>query len=472
MLELLRTSTFRLAIFYFGLFALSSFAVLALIYWQTVVYADQQTGETIEAEITGLSEQYRDLGLGGLVQVIEERSNPERGSSMLYLLTDPNGRPIAGNLSNWPDAHIDPDGWMRFRLGAADGNTKDRHIAQATSFLLPGGFQLLVGRDLAERQQYHTRVIAALAWSAVLTLALGLIGGAIASRAALRRIETINRAAAGIIAGDISRRIPVGRSGDEFDRLAGNLNAMLDRIEHLMGGIREVTDNIAHDLRSPLGRLRNRIETALHAPPSADTYVDALQHSIEDADQLLATFTALLDIAEVEAGAPRAAMEALDLTALVVGLTELYEPAAEEAGLVLSQNIGLSPILIRGNRQLLSRALSNLIENAVKYTPNGGSVSVALAANGNAATVTIADSGPGIPSQARERVFERFFRLEASRTTPGNGLGLSLVKAAIHLHKGEIRLDSAYDDATAQGLKITITLPLLSATSAAGIPER
>ena len=472
MLELLRTSTFRLAIFYFGLFALSSFAVLALIYWQTVVYADQQTGETIEAEITGLSEQYRDLGLAGLVQVIEERSNPERGSSMLYLLTDPNGRPIAGNLSNWPDAHIDPDGWMRFRLGAVGGNAKDRHIAQATSFLLPGGFQLLVGRDLAERQQYRTRVIAALAWSAILMLALGLIGGVIASRTALRRIETINRAAAGIIAGDISRRIPVGKSGDEFDRLAGNLNAMLDRIEHLMGGIREVTDNIAHDLRSPLGRLRNRIETALHAPPSADTYVDALQQSIEDADQLLATFTALLDIAEVESGAPRAAMEAIDLTALVVGLTELYEPAAEEAGLMLSQNIGSTPILIRGNRQLLSQALSNLIENAIKYTPTGGSASVALTANSNTASVTIADSGPGIPLQARERVFERFFRLEASRTTPGNGLGLSLVKAAIHLHKGEIRLDSAYGDATAPGLKITITLPLLLATSTASVPER
>jgi signal transduction histidine kinase len=460
-LELLRTSTFRLAIFYFGLFALSTFAVLGLIYWQTVVYSDQQTGETIEAEITGLSEQYRSLGLSGLVQVIEERSTPERGSSMLYLLTDANGRTIAGNLSRWPDAHIDPDGWMRFRLDASDDQPAHRHLAQATSFLLSGGFQLLVGRDLAERQQFQARITAALAWSAALTLALGLVGGAIASRGSLRRIEIINRAAAGIMAGEISRRIPVSTGGDEFDRLAGNLNAMLDRIERLMAGMREVTDNIAHDLRSPLGRLRNRIETALLETPSLESYRGALRHSIEDADRLLSTFSALLDIAEVEAGAPRAAMERLDLTALVTGLAELYEPAAEEAGLRLRENLPTSVILIRGNRQLLSRALANVIENAFKYTPAGGSVSVTLQAEAGMARVVIADSGPGIPEEARERVFDRFYRLEASRTTPGNGLGLSLVRAAARLHQGDVTLADADPDAASPGLAVTISIPVV-----------
>lgn len=460
MLELLRTSTFRLAIFYFGLFALSAFAVLGLIYWQTVVYSDQQTGETIEAEITGLSEQYRNLGLNGLVQVIEERSSPERGSSMLYLLTDANGRTISGNLTRWPDAHIDPDGWMRFRLNAPGGKPKDRHLAQATSFLLGGGYQLLVGRDLWERQEFHARITAALAWSAALTLALGLIGGVIASRSTLRRIETINRAAAGIMAGEISRRIPVRRSGDEFDRLAGNLNAMLDRIEQLMAGMREVTDNIAHDLRSPLGRLRNRIETALLDPPSLDAYREALQLSIGDADRLLATFSSLLDIAEVEAGAPRAVMEPLDLTDLVTGLAELYEPAAEEAGLALRQELPPAPIMIRGNRQLLSRALANLLENAIKYTPSGGAMSIALTEEANIARIVVADTGPGIPVASRDRVFDRFYRLEESRTTPGNGLGLSLVRAATRLHKGEVTLAETAPGAPSPGLMVTIALPL------------
>jgi signal transduction histidine kinase len=459
-LELFRTSTFRLGIFYFGLFAISAFAVLGLIYWQTVVYSDQQTGETIEAEITGLSEQYRNLGLNGLVQVIEERSSPERGSSMLYLLTDANGRTISGNLTRWPDAHIDPDGWMRFRLSAPGGKPQDRHLAQATSFLLGGGYQLLVGRDLWERQEFHARITAALAWSAALTLALGLIGGVIASRSTLRRIETINRAAAGIMAGEISRRIPVRRSGDEFDRLAGNLNAMLDRIEQLMAGMREVTDNIAHDLRSPLGRLRNRIETALLDPPSADSYREALQLSIVDADRLLATFSSLLDIAEVEAGAPRAVMEPLDLTDLVTGLAELYEPAAEEGGLTLRQDLPSTPITIRGNRQLLSRALANILENAIKYTPSGGAMSITLKEDGGNARVLVADSGPGIPVESRDRVFDRFYRLEESRTTPGNGLGLSLVRAAAKLHRGDVVLTETCPGAPSPGLTVTITLPV------------
>lgn len=466
MLELLRTSTFRLAVFYFGLFALSAFAVLGLIYWQTVVYSDQQTGETIEAEITGLSEQYRNLGLNGLVQVIEERSSPERGSSMLYLLTDANGRTISGNLTRWPDAHIDPDGWMRFRLNAAGGKPKERHLAQATSFLLGGGYQLLVGRDLWERQEFHSRITAALAWSAALTLALGLIGGIIASRSTLRRIETINRAAAGIMVGEISRRIPRRRSGDEFDRLAGNLNAMLDRIEQLMAGMREVTDNIAHDLRSPLGRLRNRIETALLEPPSLESYREALQLSIDDADRLLATFSSLLDIAEVEAGAPRAVMEPLDVSDLVAGLAELYEPAAEEAGLHLRQDLATTPMMIRGNRQLLSRAFANLLENAIKYTPAGGSLAITLQRDGGTARLTIADTGPGIPAEARDKVFDRFYRLEASRTTPGNGLGLSLVRAATRLHKGEVVLAETTPGGRNPGLTVIVTLPLAEETAA------
>ena len=435
-------------------------AMLALIYWQTVVYTTHQTDETIDAEITGLAEQYRQRGLAGLVAVINERSNPERGSSMLYLLTDQFQHPLAGNLSRWPDLEVEKDGWMRFRLNA-DGQRDGPHIAQATSFVLAGGVQLLVGRDLAETVAFRNRIVAALASSGALMLVLGLIGGIVLSRRALARIETINRTSDRIMAGEFSRRVPLKGSGDEFDRLAQNLNAMLDQIERLMAGMRQVTDNIAHDLRSPLGRLRSRIEVALIEPPSTERYRDVLQQTIGEADHLLATFTALLDIAEAEAGTPRAQMAALDLAAFARDLADLYEPVAEEKDLRLTIATGPGPIEVRGERHMLSRAIANLVENALKYTPPGGAIAVGVGVEGQMARLTVADNGPGIPAGERERVFDRFYRLEASRTTEGNGLGLSLARAVVRLHGGTITLGD-----NAPGLIAVVTLPLAAAGAA------
>jgi signal transduction histidine kinase len=456
LIKLFRTSTFRLALIYFGLFALSAFSVLGLIYYYTVVYADQQTDETIDAEITGLAEQYQQRGLSGLIAVIGERSDPGRGSSMLYLLTDQRQHVLAGNLTDWPDATVDPDGWMRFSLDqtAAGGR---RHTARATSFLLRGGYQLLVGRDLAERLAFEHRIIEALAWAAWLILALGLASGLLMSRGVLARLETINRASDRVMAGDLGRRIPVRGSGDEFDLLAQNLNQMLDRIERLMDGMRQVTDNIAHDLRSPLGRLRSRIEMALIEDGGVDHYREVLQRSTEDVDHLLATFNALLDIAEAEAGSPRAEMAELNLIELVGDLVELYEPSADEQGLTLSAALPDAAIELRGNRHLLSRAIANLVENAIKYTPAPGLIDVAITTQGESALLVIADSGPGVPAAARDRVFDRFFRLESSRTTAGNGLGLSLARAVIRLHGGSVGLED-----NAPGLRVVVTLPLLT----------
>jgi signal transduction histidine kinase len=462
LIELFRTSTFRLALFYFGLFAISVLAVLGLIYYHTVVYADQQTDETIDAEITGLAEQYKQRLLTGLIAVINERSDPSRGSSMLYLLTDKYQHPLAGNLSAWPDATVGPDGWMHFTLDpTAPGS--HRHVAQATSFLLSGGYQLLVGRDLAERLAFESRMIEALSWAAALTLALGLGGGLLMSRGVLARIETINRASDRVMAGELGRRIPVRGSGDEFDRLAQNLNLMLDRIERLMAGMRQVTDNIAHDLRSPLGRLRSRIEMALLADESPDYYREVLSQTMEEADHLLATFNALLDIAEAEAGSPRAAMSELNLVELVGDLVELYEPSAEEAGLTLAATLPPTRLELRGNRHLLSRAIANLVENALKYTPAPGRIQIALSAHDGSARLVVGDSGPGIPREARDRVFDRFVRLETSRTTPGNGLGLSLARAVIRLHGGSVSLED-----NRPGLRVVVTLPLLAASPVAG----
>ena len=462
MIELFRTSTFRLALFYFGLFAVSTLVVLGLIYYHTVVYADQQSDETIDAEITGLSEQYKQRRLDGLITVINERSDPGRGSSMLYLLTDNRQVALAGNLSGWPDATVGPDGWMHFTLEPSEPGAR-RHVAQATSYFLPGGYQLLVGRDLAERMDFQGRMIEALSWAAALTLALGLGGGLFMSRTVLNRIETINRASGRVMAGELGRRIPVRGTGDEFDRLAQNLNLMLDRIERLMEGMRQVTDNIAHDLRSPLGRMRSRIEMALLADESPDYYREVLQQTNDEADHLLATFNALLDIAEAEAGSPRAVMSELNLVELVGDLVELYEPSAEEAGLSLVAQMPAARLELRGNRHLLSRAIANLVENALKYTPQPGRIQIALSAADGAARLVVGDSGPGIPRDSRDKVFDRFVRLETSRTTPGNGLGLSLARAVIRLHCGSVTLED-----NRPGLRVVVTLPLLPASPAAG----
>ncbi len=462
MIELFRTSTFRLLLVYFGLFATSMLVVLGLIYWQTVVYADQQTDETIDAEITGLEEQYRQRGLSGLVQVISERASPDRGGSILYLLTDADLRPLAGNLSRWPDVTVGSDGWMRFTLDSPEpGSKRKRHVAQATSFLLAGNYQLLVGRDLAERMALQDRVTGALISAGSLTLLLGILGGVLMSRTILGRLQAINRASARVMQGDLSERIPERGRNDEFDQVARTLNAMLDKIERLMAGMRQVTDNIAHDLRSPLSRLRSRIEMTLRNPADMDHYRATLHDTIADADQLLATFSALLDIAEAEAGSPRAVMGPVDFGTLVRDLVDLYEPVIDDQGHGLTVEIPDSPTFVQGNQPFLSRVIVNLLENALKYTPSPGMIRIALSQTQSSVILTIADSGPGIPEAARERVFERFFRLESSRTTEGNGLGLSLVKAVVRLHGGTIRLTDRDPGATMPGLAAIVTLPRL-----------
>jgi signal transduction histidine kinase len=455
-IELFKTSTFRLALAYLGLFSISVVALLGLIYWQTVVYADKQNDETIDAEIVGLTEQYRQRGLTGLIEVIADRSDPERGSSMLYLLTDAEQRPLAGNLSRWPDLTVGEDGWMRFTLDPGRLSDARRHEARATSFVLAGGYQLLVGRDLAERTQFTHRIVSALGWSAGLTLLLGLLGGSFLSRWVLARLETINRASDLVMAGEFGRRIPVRGTGDEFDRLAQNLNTMLERIERLMAGIRQVSDNIAHDLRTPLGRLRARMEMALRDERATpDLLRESLAQAIDDADQLLQTFAALLQIAEAEAGTIPTDMAPLDLATLLEALVDFYEPVAEERAITLAASLPARPVEIRGNRHLLGRALSNLVENALKYTQSGGHAAVTLTVQPATALITVADDGPGVPSEDRDRVFDRFVRLEQSRTSEGKGLGLSLARAAIGLHGGAIRLED-----NAPGLRVIVELPV------------
>jgi signal transduction histidine kinase len=451
--ELVRTQAFRLAALYMVLFAGSVLALLVFIYWSTANFVERQTEATVRAEIDGLAEQFRQRGLGGLLRVIAERSTGERGNAMLYLVADAERGRLAGNLSAWPATEESDQGWVVFPVEIRRGRDTRTHMARGAVFALPGGLRLLVARDLAEASAFRSRVATTLGWAALLTLAFGLVGGILMSRNMLRRVEAVSGTAGRIIRGDLAQRVPVSGAGDEFDHLASTLNDMLDQIQRLMEGMRQVSDNIAHDLRTPLARLRTRLEVALLQPPDAARWGEVMRETIAEAEALLGTFNALLSIAEAEAGARRDAVIPLDLAETVRAVAELYEPLAEERGARLVVDASES-VPVRGDRHLLAQAAANLVDNALKYAPGSQIELSAHRAEGEACLI-VADHGPGIPSDKRDAVFDRFVRLEESRSTPGQGLGLSLVRAVARLHGGTVRLLD-----NAPGLRAVLALPL------------
>ncbi|MGH6969230.1 MAG: sensor histidine kinase [Stellaceae bacterium] len=446
------TNAFRLAALYFALFAGSVLTLFAFFYLSTAGFIERQIEQTVGAEIRGLQEQYEQLGLGGLVALVRERSLHERVDNMIYVMTDPFLHEIAGNLSAWPrrTTSVKP-GWITFPFEVHTRGGTETHTALGTQ-LIVGGDRLLVARDLRDATTFRQHVLSSIAWAALISLGLGIIGGLLMTRQMLRRVESVANTTRHIIDGDLAQRIPLTGSGDEFDQLGTNLNAMLDQIERLMVGMRQVTDNIAHDLRTPLSRLRSRLEVTLLEKPNAARYAEVLNETIAEADQLLGTFNALLSIAEAEAGSRRDAATTADLAEIARNVAELYEPVADDKGLTLAVSVPDS-LPVRGDRHLLSQAIANLLDNALKYTPSG-TVSLSVRREGDTARVEVADTGPGIPVDRREVVFDRFVRLEGSRSTPGNGLGLSLVRAVAKLHDGRVRLDD-----NNPGLKAIFVLP-------------
>jgi signal transduction histidine kinase len=446
--RLLRTSTFRFALVYVGLFGISALLLLGFIYWTTAGYAGRQTDEVILTQASSLAEQYRQRGLDGVAATIAQRAARNPRGHAVYLLTDPNGRRIVGNLDRWPPDAAAP-GWVEFLIEDPDSQG-EAYRARAQYVRLAGGFRLLVGRDVQEQQRHQNLMVSAMVWGGALTLALALVGGLLMSRATLQRIETINRTSRQIIQGDLARRMPTRGTGDEFDQLAGNLNAMLDQIALLMEGIRQVSDNIAHDLRTPLTRLRSRLEAARlnQADPAMQATIDAL---IADADALLSTFNALLRIAEIEAGRRRAEFERVDLAALAGDAIELYEPVALERRQTIEVQLETGA-MVSGDRHLLSQTIANLLDNAIKYSPDGSRITVQARMSDTGPAVSVADNGPGIPAEFREQAVRRFFRLETSRSTPGTGLGLSLVSAVAKLHGARLRLED-----NAPGLRVTLS---------------
>lgn len=441
--SLFSTTALRFTLLYTVLFSVFAALLLGFFYWTTTRYMDRQTDAAIAADVDGLHDEYRRHGLEGVRRVIERRSAVDDDSDRFYLLGASDYTPLAGNLSAWPHAAHVQNGWLLFTLAGHDPHSDDEQDelspVRARHAVLSGGQHLLVGRNLHDREDLREHLLQMLFAGFGTTLLLALAGGLIMSRSMLRRIDLINRTSRAIMGGHLERRMPLAGSGDEFDQLAVNLNLMLDQIQRLMDGMRQVTDNVAHDLRSPLNRLRSRLEVTLLAPRDAPEYRAAIEHTLDDVEQLLATFNALLSIAQAEAGARRNAWEQLELSALLADVAELYQPLAEERGLRFTARIepGLA---VRGSRHLLAQAFGNLLDNAVKYTPAGGLVELVARRVQDTIEVEICDNGAGIPAAARERVLERFVRLDTSRSTPGSGLGLSLVRAVAHLHDARLEL--------------------------------
>ncbi|NDY56825.1 HAMP domain-containing histidine kinase [Desulfovibrio sulfodismutans] len=448
--RIVRSTAFRLAFLYMALFGTSVLVLLGFIYHSTAGFMDRQTDETINAEVRGLTEQYSQQGLSGLVRAIESRVARDKNGGGLYLLTDWKFSPLAGNLREWPDFDATQDGWVDTGLREADG---ERVFARLKYFLLPGNHHLLVGRDVAERNTVEDLIMDALVWGLVITVAMGGLGAVLMTRGMLGRLDVINRASREIMRGDLTRRIPAKGTGDEFDQLTGNLNDMLDRISGLMDGVRHVSDNIAHDLRGPLNRIRTRLELALPENGADSANRKVLERTIADIDEVLGAFHAILTISQAEAGSRREEFAVLDLARLAEDVAELYEPLAEDKGLRLCVN--LSPgVAVSGNRHLLSQALANLVDNAIKYTPSGGEVGVELTSGPDGPELAVRDSGPGVPPEHRQAVLERFHRLESSRNAPGSGLGLSLVAAVAKLHGATLVLADAQP-----GLRVSLAFP-------------
>ena len=460
--KLFRTTAFKLSLAYLVIFAVGAGVVLGGIDWDVNQLLDAQIGQTIEAEINGLTEQYDSGGIRQLVSTVERRT--EQPGSSLYLVTSFAGEPLAGNVATLPPGVIDHPGLIEITYERRN-EARASHLALAQVFLLPSGFRLLVGRDLEERENLRNVMIHALFTSLFWVMLVGLLGGLVMSFRILRRVDAMNASAKSIMTGDLARRLPLAGTGDELDRLAENLNTMIGRIAGLMVGMREVSDNIAHDLRTPLTRLRNGAEAALRSDGDPERQQEALEKVIGEADGLIAVFNALLMIARAEAGAGRDGLAAGDVGAVVAEVVELYEPSAEEEGASVRSEIEPGvPVLL--NRELLGQALANLIDNALKYgLPSGGApaeVAVSVRRAGERVEISVADRGAGIPAADRARVLDRFVRLEGSRSRPGSGLGLSLATAIARLHGGDLALDD-----NGPGLRVTMTLPVAAAPSGA-----
>ncbi|GAA5540304.1 sensor histidine kinase [Ochrobactrum soli] len=455
---LMRTTAVRLSALYLLLFVVGA---VALVFYMTNLSASILTAQTQQAlgeEVASIGKSYARGGIPQLVRSIDYRSR--QPGAYLYLVADPTGRILAGNVESVEPGVLDTDGIVErafvYKRYGEQGAESD-HRAVAVVIALPNGMRLMVGRDLGEPERFRDIIRSSL------MLALGIMGAGalliwlVVGRRALKRIDDVSKASQRIMDGDLTGRLPVNGSGDEFDRLSGNLNVMLGRILELNEGLKQVSDNIAHDLKTPLTRLRNRAEEALAGKKAGPEYREALEDIIGESDQLIRTFNAILMISRLEAGYSTENLEDLPVAPIVRDVAEMYEPVAEDANGKLTLG-ALDEVVLHINRELVGQTVSNLVDNAIKYASceeREANVSLAMERDANWVRIIVADNGPGIPEEKREQATERFVRLEESRTQPGSGLGLSLAKAVMKLHGGALRLES-----NEPGLRAVLEFPL------------
>lgn len=432
----MRSATSRLIAIHLVLVAVSAAIVLAFVYFSTRSVIENEVREVVEAEIRGLADEYIDEGLTGLVTAVERRLASDVNHDSVYLLTDPQGNPIAGNLAGWPDVVTPGAGWFELELYRTDQASPA--IVSAASFKLVGGERLLVGRDARAREAFDRSLVRALMWALGVSAILALASGWMLSRLVDRRIGDIVGTAEEIMQGEMTRRVPIHGADDEFDRLAATLNRMLDRIETLVSDLRMVTDSVAHDLRSPLSRLHAHLDASLEDGIAGDERRRLIERALAEASGVLRSFTSLMEIARAEAGVGRDQFEPVDLLRLASDVVDLYTPAAEEKGVVLQH--GGQGTSVNGHPQLLANAISNLVENAIRHAPPQSEVRVEVSVGPGGATISVADHGPGVELADRSRILERFVRLDNSRGRPGAGLGLSLVSAVARMHDAELTL--------------------------------
>ncbi|MGH7041443.1 MAG: sensor histidine kinase [Acetobacteraceae bacterium] len=455
--RLLRTSSFRLTLLYAGLFGVSVVVLFAVMFWAASRYADRQIDSTVSDEISEVQRAAAGHGLAGLRAVVAPLT-AQAAPGVYYLLEDSAGRVLAGNLPAMPRvlgiSELHP-GRGRSGIASASGGIRGRGVRTGD-----GGYLFVGVGDL--RFAGLTDVVTdSFAWVLVIGIALALLGGAVMSLGLLRRVEVISQASRDIVAGDLGRRIAVRGTNDEFDHLAVSLNAMLDRIAELMEGLRQVSSDIAHDLRTPLTRLRQRMELAHRRGGPAAALSAALDASIRDVDVILDTFGALLRIAQIEAGNRTAEFAPVDLSELLADIADAYLPVAEERGQFLCARIA-DGLRVEADRELLTQMFANLVENAIRHCPEGATIRLAADADARGIEArgieaSVADDGPGIPPELHEKVFQRFFRLDRSRGTPGTGLGLSLVAAVAALHGTELTLAD-----NQPGLVVSVRIPRAS----------
>jgi signal transduction histidine kinase len=454
--RLFRTYSFRTTLLYVAMFGVAIGILFVVIYWVTGNSMKDELRNEVTEEMSPMLDRYRAAGVGAIQSIIAERVDSPDYATSFYLLQDPAGKKVAGNLHPMAPA----DGWYELRIPVEEGGEDDSDMLLAHGQSLADGWFLVVGQDMDQFNDVEEWIVEVAGWGLAAAFVLAMVGGLATSARILRRIEAITTASGEIVQGNLAHRIALRGTGDEFDQLSSNLNEMLDRIQMLMEGLRQMSNDIAHDLRTPLTRLRQHLEGAQTKAATAAEYGAIVGKAIKETDDILQTFGALMRIAQIEAGTRRSAFTDVDLSGVLYTIVEAYAAVAEDERHALTNRISQG-IVVRGDRQLLTQMMANLVENALRHTPAGTRVEIALDGDPASPVCMVADNGPGIPEEERDKVFRRFYRMDRSRSTAGSGLGLSLVAAIADLHRIVVEVDDQKP-----GLKVVLKFPAIDVSPA------